>query len=272
LLAVIELMKKLDLFTVVSLAGLTWSTLMIAHELFGHGGAVLLVSGTPISVDGMYFTHDISNASFWQEKFVRAAGSIVNIIIALASIFIFTRLKQPRSWLGYFLWLVIMMNCFSTGNYIAFGRFIHPGMDWAQILKGLEPSWAWKTAEFLCGLLLIGVGFYIGRKYHYYFINKGSSLLRQKTKILTIPLLTAACVSVLASMIVPTDDRFMLIMGGIGNGFTFLIGMLVLTLIPTSGENITDSIELKRSYGWILFSLLIVTFYLLVMSPGINFS
>lgn len=263
--------KNIDLLYIILLAGLCWSLLIVGHEILGHGGAVLIVGGKVISVDAMYFDQDISNATFWQEKFVRANGSFINIIFAVIAMFWISRMKNVSTWMGYFLWLVIMMNCFQAGNYIAFGKFIHPGMDWAKILEGLEPALFWEMLEMCFGITLIIAGFYFGRKYHYFFLDSKSSLIKQRLKIFIIPLLLATLLSVSAALIMPTDDRLLMVWGGIGNSLFFLTGMLILTFIPTSRAKIKDASSFQSNPSLLIISLLIIGFYLFVMSPGIYF-
>lgn len=263
--------KNIDLLYIVLLSGMCWSLLIVGHEILGHGGAVLLVGGTPISVDAMYFVQDISNVTFWQEKFVRANGSFINIIFAGIAMIWLSRLKNKSTWMGYFLWLVILMNCFQSGNYIAFGKFIHPGMDWAMILENLEPALFWEIIEMTLGISLIIAGFYFGRKYHYFFLDSKSSLGKQRLKIFVIPLLTATLLSVSAALIMPADDRILMVWGGIGNSLFFLLGMLILAFTPTSKVKIKSSFPLKNCTSFLVISILIICFYLFVMSPGINF-
>lgn len=95
-------MKKLDTLTIISLAAMVWAIKMISHEIIGHGGAVLLFGGTPISVNAMFFEYDIPNATFWQQKFINANGSFINILLAVISVFWISKLHQPKSWKGYF--------------------------------------------------------------------------------------------------------------------------------------------------------------------------
>lgn len=263
--------RNVDLLYIVLLAGMCWSLLIIGHEILGHGGAVLLVGGTPISVDAMYFDQDISNVTFWQEKFVRANGSFINIIFAGIAMIWISRLQKISTWMGYFLWLVIMMNCFQSGNYIAFGKFIHPGMDWAMILENLEPVLFWEILEMSLGISLILAGFYFGRKYHYFFLDSKSSLVKQRLKIFVVPLLTATLLSVSAALIMPTDDRLLMVWGGVGNSLFFLTGMLILALIPTPKVKIKSINRLRSNMSLLVIAILIICFYLFVMSPGIYF-
>lgn len=263
--------KKTDLLYIILLAGLCWSLLIVGHEILGHGGATIVVGGELISVNAMYFDHDLSNVTFWQEKFVRANGSFINIIFAVIAVFWISRLHNKSTWLGYFLWLVIMMNCFQTGNYIAFGKFISPGMDWAMILNNLEPALLWGILEMCLGISLIIFGFYYGRKYHYYFLDSKSLLIKQRLKVLGLPILTATLISVSAALIMPTDDRLLMIWGGIGNSLFFLTGMLILVFIPTSKEKIKETLPFKKNPRLLIVSIILIGFYLFVMSPGINF-
>lgn len=95
--------KNIDLLYIVLLTGLCWSLLMVGHEIIGHGGAVLLIGGELISVDAMYLTHDISNASFWHEKFVKASGSFINIIfVGIAVLWISKLQKNHLGWVIFF--------------------------------------------------------------------------------------------------------------------------------------------------------------------------
>ncbi len=263
-------MRKINLLTVIFIGGLSWSLLIIGHEMIGHGGAVLLVGGTPIAVDAMYFEHDLSEATFWQKNFVRAAGSLINILFWVIAIIWLAKLKHPSSWRGFILWMILMMNLFNAGSYIAFGRFIHPGMDWAMILHDLDPAWGWETGEMLFGLSLIVLAFYFGRKYHYLFIDAGSSLLKQKLKILVLPLLTATVLSVSAALLMPTDDLSLMLMGATGNSFSFMIGMLVLAFLPSSRGRVSTISPLRMNPIIIIISIFIIGLYLF-MSRGIAF-
>ncbi len=265
--------KTISIFHIILLSSLSWSLLIIGHEILGHGLGALIVGGTPISVDAMSLSYDVSEATFWQKKFVTANGSFINIIFIIIAVLWISRLKNKSTWLGYFLWLTIMMNCFQSGNYIAFGKFIHPRMDWgAKIFDKLEPALFWEILVMSIGVLLIIVGFYFGRKHHYFFINSKSSLIKQRFKIFVLPLIIATMLSVIAAFIMPTDDRLLMVWGGFGNSFFFLTGMLILAFIPTKKLKIIDSVTLKSNSILLIISILITSFYLFLMSPGFSFN
>ncbi len=264
-------MHKFNLFSVICLAGCSWALLMVGHELIGHGGAVFLFGGDVVSVDAMYLSFDFAEATFWQDKIIRAAGSIINILFVVIAYSLLTRLKQKSSALGLFYWFVILMNCFQAGSYIIFGRFIDSGMDWAMFLNGMHPLWLWKVMEFVLGATLIGFGIYIGLKYQYAFLSNEATILKQKLKLFLIPFFTATILSILASAVMPTDDRILMIWGGFGNSFMFLFGMFIMTFIPINKSHLKQVSISKPNTYLLFFSLLIIGFYLIGMSPGINF-
>lgn len=251
------------LLNISKLTAIAWSILQCGHELVGHGLATLLVGGHPIAVDAMFFHHDLTDVSYLGIKFVQAAGSFFNIAFALFCWYLLSINIAKDFWLRFFLWISVMINLMQSGSYIAFGRFIHDGMDWAKIIVDLEPYIVWATSEFIFGLTFIAMGLKIGRKFQAEFIGNS----RQRT-YLTI-LASTTIISTLSSLIIPTDDRFMMIMGGIGNGFTFLFPLLILAFWKTEQQIESETPPLP--IVWKITCIVIVGFYLGIMSPGITF-
>jgi hypothetical protein len=252
------------LFNISLLTGIAWYILQSGHELLGHGLSTILVGGTPLGVNAMYFLHDLSEVSWIGIKFVQAAGSLFNILFAVLCWFLLQREIFKDYWVRFFLWISMMINLMQSGSYVAFGRFIHEGMDWAKIIEDLEPYSLWANVTLFAGFILIISGIYLGRKFQSEFIG-----IKQRSTFLII-LSTTNIVSTISSFIIPTDDRFMMIMGGIGNGFTFLFPLLILAFWKQKFELVIQS-EPKLSTPWIITGVVIIGFYLGVMSPGIEF-
>ena len=251
-------------FNISIISAIAWSILQCGHELIGHGLATLLVGGTPIAVDAMYFHHDLSTVSPAGVKFVQASGSLFNVLFALVCWILLQKEVFQDYWFRFFLWISLMINLMQSGSYIAFGRFIHDGMDWAKFIADLEPYSLWASIELALGLSLILLGLFTARKFQHEFIG-----IKQKSTYLSI-LATTTFISTVSSFIIPTDDRFMMVMGGIGNGFTFLFPLLILGFWKS-----INYIEIKNepelSPIWKITGVLLLGFYLGVMSPGITF-
>lgn len=251
---------NLALITVIA-----WSVLQCGHELIGHGLATILVGGTPIAVDAMYFHHDLSEVSYAGVKIVQASGSLFNILFAFSCLLVLKFKPKFSYWTRAFLWISAMINLMQSGSYVAFGRFIHDGMDWAKIIADLEPYVLWATLEFLLGISLIVFGMYVGKRYQTEFFGQ-----TQCSGYLSV-LATTTIISTLSSFIIPTDDRFMIVMGGIGNGFTFLFPLLVLAFWKSERDEMEPIPAPNLSISWKVASLIFTIFYLGFMSPGISF-
>ena len=253
----------------IIISGGAWSLLQSGHEVIGHGLLVLIVGGIPLSVDAMYFSHDLTSVTATGIRWVQAGGSIFNVLLALGAFLILKSTPFKSYWINYFLWVTAVINLLQSGSYIAFGRLIHSGMDWAGILNGLDNKALWESIETIVGVALIGFGIIVARKFSTGFDNSGT--LKASRFLFWIPLFTSATLSVIASIIMPSSDRLMMIMGGIGNGFIFLLPLFVLGFIKVKGKRVGLSLEESNAYWLLLCCAVLITFYLLVMSPGINF-
>jgi len=242
--------------------------LMSGHEVLGHGTACVTLGGEAQAVDAMYF--DCSEITpEWKDQLYRGAGSLFNVLLALACVLGLRRLAQPRSWLGYFLWISAILNLLQSGSYVGFGRFIHPGMDWAMIVAASEPASVWAPLVTLAGIALIVWGLQVGRAGEALFLAPGASVRRQRTRLLMPPYLTAAAISIAASALVPSDDRMMMIMGGIGNSLFFLAPMLLLLAFPARRGAPEQGPDLPPR-RWIVGAALVATVLYLVLAGGID--
>lgn len=247
-----------------------WSTLQVGHELIGHGLTVLLMGGKPLAVNAMYFHYDLSSVSDLADRWIRAGGSIFNVLWALGCFLMLIKKWFKTVELNYFLWVSSVINLLQSGSYVAFGRFIDGGMDWAMIIDGLEHQVYWGYLELIVGLSLLLCGTLIAVKLGGLFI--GSGIVNTSKKLYWTPLFSATTMSVISSLIMPTEQRFMMIMGGIGNGFTFLLPLFVLGFFKTKAKNENEVFIPYTSPGVILYASLISIFYLFIMSPGITFN
>jgi hypothetical protein len=106
---------------------------------------------------------------------------------------------------------------------------------------------------------------YVGKRYQAKFFGQ-----THRSGYLSV-LATTTIISTLSSFIIPTDDRFMMVMGGIGNGFTFLFPLLVLAFWKSERDEMHAISTPILSISWKVVALIITVFYLGIMSPGISF-
>jgi len=245
-----------------------WSVLQAGHEIIGHGATVLLVGGKPISVNAMYFYYDLSSVTEAEDRWIRAGGSVFNILWAFTCLIFLMKRWTKNFEVSYFLWVSCILNFLQSGAYIAFGRFIDEGMDWAMVIDTLEYRTYWGYLTFIAGLLLISLGTFIAIKFAPWFLGT----LKTRKKLYWIPLFSSTTLSVISSYIVPADDRFFMVMGGIGNGFTFLLPLFILGFVKIKYKAGDVHFTNNRSQIAVGIAFVISIFYLFFMSPGISFN
>ncbi len=250
--------------TAMAAGSLAWMLLMFGHELFGHGLACVSIGGQALYFDAMYFQcSDLP--LLWQDQLYRAAGSAFNVVLAVLSIVCLRRLARPGGWLGYFLWISAIMNSLQAGSYIALGRFIHPGMDWPTIAVAAPPG-PWNALMTVGGGLLAAFAFWSGWRYQPSFVSGRDAPKWHRVRLVLTPYLTATAVSVGAAWFVPSDDRFMMLMGGIGNSLFFLAPMLLIAALPRRTAEAGP--RLAPRWAFVAVAAAVSLLYLLVVAPG----
>jgi hypothetical protein len=244
--------------------------LMAGHELLGHGGACVSLGGQALAVDAMYFTcSEIEPAG--KDLVYRAAGSIFNVLLAAVCLITLRRLAEPRGWLGYFLWVSAILNLLQSGSYVAFGQFIHPGMDWAMIVAAAPAALPAAGLAFGAGVGLIVSGLLAGKRFEPLFLTSGEPMGRQRRRLVLTPYLSASAVSIAASLFVPSDDRMMMLMGGIGNSLFFLWPMLLLLAWPVREDRLlAGGPNWRPRPALVAVAAVVTAIYVLVVSAGIE--
>jgi len=161
--------RPYDKLTVVGLALLAYVLSTLAHEGLGHGGACLALGGH-LTDWGAYYV-DCDQISKFPGRLVAAAGSTVNLIIALfAGLGLKIRLQRPGGAQGagtLFLWIMLCINSFTWAGYFLFSGLAGIG-DWQDVISGLPYESALRVGMALFGGLayfLLGrnAGRYLGK-------------------------------------------------------------------------------------------------------------
>jgi hypothetical protein len=80
---------------------------------------------------------------------VAAGGTLANLIFGGLFWVAARALKQSASW-RYFFWLLMTFNLFDAGGYFLFSGIANIG-DWAAVVAGWQPAWAWRIALIALG-------------------------------------------------------------------------------------------------------------------------
>lgn len=243
-----------------------WSVTVGSHELGGHGGVCAIDPNCSWRyANGMYFHHSAEEGAW--TNWITAAGSLLNVLTALIAL-VLVRAGVGRTFaVRVFLWSLIAACLIGSGSYIGFGQFIHAGMDWARLLVAND----WDPLVLAgagIGIVLLGV-VASARQLH----RLGETAGQRAATLLTI-MLGFSLTSLAVGFIIPTDDRAMMIWGGVGNG-TFFMAWLVLALLPIWGRasvSITDRPLEWRDRLYLVPFVILTILYVLVLTPGITFA
>lgn len=82
-------------------------------------------------------------------RLVAAGGTLANLIFGVL-FWVAARAVKQISSLRYFFWLLMTFNLLDAGGYFLFSGIGNIG-DWAAVVAGWQPAWAWRV-----GLTVVG--------------------------------------------------------------------------------------------------------------------
>ena len=82
-------------------------------------------------------------------RLVAAGGTLANLIFGAVFWGAARAVKRAATW-RYFFWLLMTFNLFDAGGYFLFSGIGNFG-DWAAVVAGWQPPWAWRV-----GLVALG--------------------------------------------------------------------------------------------------------------------
>ena len=133
-----------DWLTVASLAILAYAAANVLHEGVGHGGACLLVGGTPQLLTSVDFECGTDGLTPLAARVVAASGTIVNLIAGALAVLAYRRAAAREPAVRYLLWLFGTINVLTGFGYLLFSGVGRIG-DWADVMTPVHPEWVWRV-------------------------------------------------------------------------------------------------------------------------------
>ena len=110
----------------------------VLHEGVGHGLTALL-TGAP---SGLLTT--VAWSSQFDSRLVEAGGTLVNLAAGLVLWLLLRACRHGSVSWRYFLLICCAFNWLSGTGYFLFSGVSDFG-DWALVIRGLQPHWAWRS-------------------------------------------------------------------------------------------------------------------------------
>jgi len=259
-----------DRLTVVGIALFAYAVSNVLHEAVGHGGACVVLGGSPVALSSVHFECDNSQMSTLAFRGVAAAGTIVNFVVgALAFVALGLTSARKRPHTFYFLWLFATLNLLMGAGYFLFSGVGDIG-DWSAVAQGLVPPGIWRPAMAVFGMVLYFVlARQSARALRPLVGNDALSLKRGRQ--LAIPAYLAGgllyCVSGLFNPVGP----ILIAISAAAASFGGASGLLWLTALLRHFPGSDEAADLDRSYAWVAAGVVASILFIVVLGPSIQF-
>jgi hypothetical protein len=258
---------KPDLLTIAAITIAATVLADVIHEGLGHGGMCIATRGRPLVLSTVHFECSVDT------RLVAAGGTLANLIFGALFWVAGRAVKRSASW-RYLFWLLMTFNLFGVGGYFLFSGIGNIG-DWAAVVAGWQPAWAWRTG--LGGLGIVAYFFVfvpLSLRELRPFLGKDAKIrVRRARRLAVTPYLTAGILACVAGALNPVGPLLILISAaaasfGGNSGMAWMWQLLYGSRIPNSEFQMP---EIERSWGWIIAALVLAIGFIAGLGPGVKF-
>jgi hypothetical protein len=263
--------SRVDVPTIIAISALAYTLANIVHEGVGHGGTCVLVGARATVLNAIFFEYDEHGATLVQQKWISAGGTIANLLVGLPILPVLRRERLPAS-SRYFLWLFAAVNLLTAFGYLLFSGIAGIG-DWANVAQGLGPPWLLRGAMAIAGAVLY---FVVAPRLLMPpldpFLGTDAGVRAARARMLClIPYLAGGVSLVVAGILNPYGMRVVLISAvAAGFGGTSLLSWYPGVPRTPSARTPAEPLAIERSWAWIAAGAAVMTFFVVVLGPGLR--
>jgi hypothetical protein len=257
-----------DLWTIAAIAVCATVVTDFIHEGLGHGGLCMAIGAQPLALSTVHFQCSVDT------RLVAAGGTLANLIFGAAFWGAARVIKQAVTW-RYFFWLLMTFNLFDAGGYLLFSGIGNFG-DWAAVVAGWQPPWAWRV-----GLVALGTVTYfllfvplclreLGP-----FLGKDAEIrVRRARQLTVVPYLTGGALSCAAGALNPVGPVLILVSAAAASfgGHSGMAWMWTLLHNPRFPRSESQMPEIELNRGWIVAGAALAVVFIVGMGPGVKFN
>jgi hypothetical protein len=255
---------KDDKLTLIAISVLACILQDVLHEGLGHGVTAWLSGAHRIILSTVAMESDV------ETRLVAANGTLVNLLFGAIFWLLLLNPRRYRPATYYFLVLAIAGNLFTGTGYFLFSGFSNFG-DWAVVIQGLEPHWAWRV-----GLIALGACSYyasmlvVGAKLKEFY-GRGESWRRLRGLSWT-PYFTDGALAAVAGVLNPAGLVYVLL-SALPSTLGANAGLLWLPSLMRGWRKTEEEIgPIRRSREWIAAAVIACLLFVFVLGPGITWS
>jgi hypothetical protein len=250
-----------DAPTIVAIAALACILQDILHEGLGHAVTAWLSGAHSISLSTVAMQSDMST------RWISASGTLVNLV-AGAIVWAVLRREAFRPATRYFLILAMAGNLFTGTGYFFFSGVANFG-DWAAVINGLSPHWAWRLGLFAVGVITYFISMRLVARELRPFKREDRSRLRRQC---FIPYATDGALAAIAGLLNPLGV-FYVFASALPSTLGANAGLLSLPSIMRPYRAATPGVDpIERSKGWIATAIVAILFFVFVLGRSVTIS
>lgn len=260
-----------SLVTLAAIAVVIYAIANIAHE-GSHGLACVAVGGKPIALSAVYFECDEEAVSAAGAKWVSAAGTLANLVLAALAFAALRRTPAGPTTRRYALWLALSVNALQAAGYWLFSGLMGVG-DWAKVAQG--PAYVPLRAL----LSTVGAFAYLGAirlsLRELGPLLGGNDRLGRAQRLMLAPYLAGGALYVSAGLLNPQSFALVLVSAAAASfgGTSALAWMHNLLRSPRwSPEGATEPFAPPASRPWAIAALVIAALFIGVLGPSVKWS
>ncbi len=253
-----------DLLTLASVGIVACVLADMVHEALGHGIAALLTGDRILSLS----TVAIQNAA--PNRFLSAAGTLANCLVGGTALLLLRRAHKLTS-AAYFLWIFGAFNLLNSG-YLVVSALLNNG-DWANVIAGLSPPWAWRCAIGITGAAAYALSLRVTARSMRRLVETRKSGLTEMQRLVLPAYFAGGAVMTIASIFNPISPTLILL-SGVGASFGLNAGLLFLPAMIArnrGGESVLTQ-HIPMSWPWLALAAIFAGLFIVVLGPGIHFS
>jgi len=260
--------RVLDPWTVAAIAVCAAVITDVVHEGLGHGGMCAATGAQPLALSAVHFECSADT------RLVAAGGTLANLVFGALSWVAARAVKRAAHW-RYFFWLLMTFNLFDAGGYFLFSGIGNFG-DWAVVVAGWQPPWAWRLGLVALGTVTYFLWFVpLCVRELRPFIGKNAELrVRRARRLSVVPYFTSGVLSCVAGVLNPVGPLLILLSAAAASfgGHSGMAWMWTLLHGPSISSTELQMPEIERSKGWILAAAVLAIVFVAGLGPGVKFS
>jgi hypothetical protein len=248
--------------TLIAITVIAYAASSLTHELIGHGTGCLLTGVKPLLLSSIILTSAGGN------RIVDVGGPVANVVFGVGAFYLFVRRPNFTAF-SYFLWLFAAFNLLVAAGYLFWSGLMNVG-DWAFVIKGLHPAYAWRA-----GIGIIGAVSYLAvvRLLAHSIarlVNQGQVARSDVPRLIFPAYLASGVLAVASAALNPISTRLIWVNGFSGSFLAFLGMLRIPSLLAPSALDTNRGQAIQLSWAWVIGGAVVAIVFILVLGPGIK--